>query len=179
MSATPAADRPHPAAVYSHPRLAVHRDDAAHHRVEIGDGVVVVPLLGRRIVLVGQHRRAVDAWNWELPRGCVDGDDPRDAAARELAEETGAHTPPAALVRLGTLHPDTGLLTARVDVFAARLPPRTRLAADGGEIAALRVVDADALADDVAAGRVTDGFTVAALSLAALAGLILLPAPGR
>lgn len=40
--------------------------------------------------LVGQHRFPLDAYSWELPEGGgPKGEDPLDAAQRELAEETG------------------------------------------------------------------------------------------
>jgi len=43
-----------------------------------------------RVTLVGQFRYALEAWSWELPEGgCPLGTDPRMAAQRELAEETG------------------------------------------------------------------------------------------
>lgn len=40
--------------------------------------------------LVGQHRFPHDAYSWELPEGgCPPGEEPLEAAKRELAEETG------------------------------------------------------------------------------------------
>jgi 8-oxo-dGTP pyrophosphatase MutT (NUDIX family) len=43
-----------------------------------------------RVLLVGQHRYALDAWSWELPEGGVPaGETPLDGARRELLEETG------------------------------------------------------------------------------------------
>jgi len=41
------------------------------------------------ILLVGQHRFPLDVYSWELPEGGGGDDDPQDAAARELKEETG------------------------------------------------------------------------------------------
>ena len=40
--------------------------------------------------LVGQYRYALDEYSWEIPEGgCPKGEDPLDAAKRELLEETG------------------------------------------------------------------------------------------
>lgn len=40
--------------------------------------------------LVGQYRFATGSYSWEIPEGgCPAGEDPADAARRELAEETG------------------------------------------------------------------------------------------
>ena len=43
-----------------------------------------------RVLMLWRHRFVPDRWGWELPGGLVDGDEePADAAARELKEETG------------------------------------------------------------------------------------------
>ena len=39
--------------------------------------------------LVGQDRYTLEEWSWEIPMGGCGGDDPLEAAQRELREETG------------------------------------------------------------------------------------------
>jgi len=53
--------------------------------------VVVLPVLpDRRILLIQQYRYAARQFLWELVAGRIDaGETPREAAARELIEETG------------------------------------------------------------------------------------------
>jgi ADP-ribose pyrophosphatase len=86
-------------------------------------GVAVLPVLRDRVLLLRVFRHPLRDYTWEVPRGFVDtGEEPRAAAARELAEETGLHCPPEALQELGTVEPEPGILCARTQVFLARDP---------------------------------------------------------
>lgn len=52
--------------------------------------VGVLALEDDSIYLVGQYRYPLEQYSWEIPEGgCPEGEDPLDAAKRELAEETG------------------------------------------------------------------------------------------
>jgi ADP-ribose pyrophosphatase len=59
------------------------------HFANLAAGVLVVDE-DDRVVLVGQHRYALDAYSWEIPEGGVpDGETALEGARRELLEETG------------------------------------------------------------------------------------------
>ncbi|HIU75565.1 MAG TPA: NUDIX hydrolase [Candidatus Pelethocola excrementipullorum] len=62
------------------------------------DGVIIYSLYGEkrdRVVLVRQYRYAIDGYIYEFPAGLVDeGEDFRQAAVREMHEETGLDLEP-------------------------------------------------------------------------------------
>ncbi|QKW30079.1 NUDIX hydrolase [Streptomyces seoulensis] len=141
-------------------------------------GVVVLPLLGPegKVVLIEHYRHATRAWHREVVRGFGDpGATDEENVARELREEIDAT--PTAVVPLGELDPDTGLLGHRVRLYAARVDGFGDPERGEGIRRAVTVSAAEAEAM-VADGRITDGFTVAALYRARLTGLLGTASPG-
>jgi 8-oxo-dGTP pyrophosphatase MutT (NUDIX family) len=85
--------------VYENPWIRVREDKVVRPDGEEGIyGVVhfrnravgVLALEGDFIYLVGQYRYPLEQYSWEIPEGgCAETEDPQQAAARELEEETG------------------------------------------------------------------------------------------
>jgi ADP-ribose pyrophosphatase YjhB (NUDIX family) len=89
-------------------------------RDDLLTGVAVVPVRAGAILLLNHYRHPVSQFVWELPRGFIDaGEEPADAARRELEEESGMVCGRQDLISLGTFFPDPGILQARVALFAA------------------------------------------------------------
>ncbi|MBL1096392.1 NUDIX hydrolase [Streptomyces sp. 205] len=134
-------------------------------------GAVILPLIGAdpEIVLVDHYRHATRSWHLEAPRGMGE---PAEAgpvsAVRELREELGVQ--PDEVIPLGTLHADSGLLGGHVELFAARIPRVGAL--DTAEGIQRAVVMPFTRAEElIGRGDITDGFTIAVITRARLAGL--------
>src|SRR5467141_1492985 len=87
--------------VYEGPIFGIRRDKviepsgvrATREVITHPGSVVVLPVLADgRILLIQQYRHATRQYLWELVAGRIDsGENVRQAAARELMEETGYH----------------------------------------------------------------------------------------
>ncbi|MFE2524826.1 NUDIX hydrolase [Streptomyces sp. NPDC059382] len=134
-------------------------------------GVVVVPVGPQGMALLPMYRYPVGAVSLEFPRGgCVPGEAPEVAAARELAEESGLV---AASVRsIGLLHADTGLIGTQTHVCLADVHPVQRSSAtpDASESVAEPVwASRDTMTEWLQEGRITCGITIAAFAVATAA----------
>jgi 8-oxo-dGTP pyrophosphatase MutT (NUDIX family) len=116
--------------------------------------------------LVGQQRYTLGEWSWELPMGGAPaGEDPLDAARRELREETGLTA--ADWSELMRLHTSNSITDECGIVYVARQltegEPDFEETEDL-EIRKLPLADAVAM---VRRGEITDAISVAALLQAA------------
>jgi ADP-ribose pyrophosphatase len=125
--------------------------------------VVVLPILDDgRIVMIRNHRFAVEETLWELCAGTLEpGEDPAVTAARELIEETGyeaSHIDP-----LTMFYTSPGICDERMYAFVA-----TGLSEVGQRLEATEQIEVEILTraevmDLVRTGEVRDGKTLATL----------------
>lgn len=124
-----------------------------------GNGVAVLPVTDDGVVLLRNWRHATRSWHLEIPRGFGEPDaQPVQQARQELLEETALD---GRLVPLGTVHPDTGVLSFAVDLYAAVVGDASTARAEDGLSDIVRLTT-DQMEDAVMDGRITDGFTLAA-----------------
>ena len=131
--------------------------------------VVILPLLdplldGGRVVLIRNYRVAVGETLIELPAGTLEaGEDPRVAAERELAEETGYRC--RELRSLHAFYMSPGILRERMHLFLATGLVEGNAAREPGErIENLIVSWAEALRLAVS-GQIQDAKTLTAILL--------------
>ena len=93
-----------------------HLDHRMVRTPAAGAGAVVVHDGG--VLLLWRHRFITDTYGWEIPMGGVEpGENPAQAAAREVEEETGWR--PGPLQPLIYTQPSPGLMTSEHHVFRA------------------------------------------------------------
>jgi len=158
--------------IYHSPWCGLRRDivrlrdgaEREYHVFEIGDAVAVVPVLrDGRVLLIGQYRYPHGKTHWEIPAGRLhDGEPPRDAAVRELREETGHRA--ARFEPLPGFYPSNGITAHYAHAFVAiDCEEVGELQLDDTEQLVVRAftrTEIEALLD---AGRIQDAFAAVSL----------------
>ena len=89
------------------------------HVVRLNGGAVIIPVHGSKLVLERQYRPAIGRWLYELPAGLIEkGEEPIEAARRELKEETGFTA--ASIEHAFSSYSSPGLSDEIVHFFIAR-----------------------------------------------------------
>ncbi|WP_265558732.1 NUDIX hydrolase [Streptomyces hygroscopicus] len=134
------------------------------------EGAAILPVLDGKVVMLDHYRHALRSWTLEIPRGFgTNGLDPQANALKELQEELSATV--TSFTSLGAVHPDTGLQATRVRLYYAQLTAIGSLETEAGIRGTVLLTPAE-LDQHILDGRVTDGFTLAALAQARIRGLV-------
>ena len=167
----------HAHTVYQNQFVTVHDDEVVfpsgntgtYLRIVESDGspgVAALVTRGRDIALVHVYRYPIRAWEWGIPRGFASSADPQTSMLRELREELGAK--PHQLKLIGRVHANSGLLAGVVLIYHAVIGEGQTHPADSAEVDAVAWVSIDEVLAMIGEGRITDGFTLAALTLASI-----------
>lgn len=128
-------------------------------------GVAVVPIHADKVLLVRQYRIAAGREMLELPAGLLHpGEAPEDAAARELAEETGYRA--GQLIPLASYYTSPGYTNERTHIFLGLDLTPTDGTADWDELLHPEELPLEGLQQALLEGSFSDGKTMIGLSLA-------------
>jgi 8-oxo-dGTP pyrophosphatase MutT (NUDIX family) len=165
-----------PSVVYSNPwfsvvvvSVPVDGGELKYHYVEKPDSCLTISRVsgsGEYVMLLCHRPTFPGEWTLEFPQGGIEpGEEPVEAARRELMEETGYRA--IEIGELGVLQEAAGFANSRVHVFAAEVTLVGEATPEPLELDnQLQVLTAFDVQTALAEGRVVDAATLAALALA-------------
>jgi ADP-ribose pyrophosphatase len=157
--------------VYDGPVFGIRRDEVVEPSgvrttrevITHPGSVVVLPVLpDGRILMIRQYRHAAHQYLWELVAGRIDaGENPRQAAARELLEETGYRAKHLRVFLY--VFPTPGFLEERMFIFLAEgLTPGEARPEDDEKIIS-RGYNHKKLVEMIRTGKLRDAKSIAGL----------------
>lgn len=115
-----------------------------------------------KILMVRQWRNALDRYTLEIPAGGLNDKEPtRDAAARELQEETGYVSEDLSL--LITIRTTVAFCNEKIDIYVARHLKPGHQHLDEDEFIDVKAYDVEELCEMIYSGQIEDSKTIAAI----------------
>lgn len=154
--------------VYKNPWFKVIKEGQYHYIEEknANQGAVILPMVDEQILLVEVYRPAHKKAFLEAPRGYGKADENSlTTALRELGEETGYLAGPEDLDYLGSVRPNSAILTSCIDIYLACLSSAQQTQAPDDEVQCLHYFPMEQIPHLLTTGDIQDGFTLSALAL--------------
>ncbi|HUU75324.1 MAG TPA: NUDIX hydrolase [Methanoregulaceae archaeon] len=159
--------------IYRGKRLVIERNqfhlpdgkDVEGIVVHPGDAVAILPIRGDfSCYLLRQYRFAIGEYIYEAPAGTLNqGESPKEAAYRELIEETGFQA--ETLIPRGFIYTTPGFTDEKIHLFEAHnLTPSCEFEKDPDEIIDVISMSLKEMRNMAKDGRITDAKTICLLN---------------
>ena len=137
-------------------------ETATREIVKHPGAVAVLPLIGDRMLVVEQYRKALERSLVEIPAGKLEpGEDPLEAAKRELAEETGYRC--GKIGHIASFYTSPGFADELMHLYVATELKPGDMRPDDDEFLQCRAITLDEAKRYIAEQRIRDAKTIAAV----------------
>ncbi|WP_127575070.1 NUDIX domain-containing protein [Paenibacillus barengoltzii] len=124
--------------------------------------VAVLAVHEGRLLLVDQYRQAMGRCELEIPAGKLEpGEDPAEAAVRELQEETGYRCDK--LIHLHSFYTSPGFADEIIHLYLAEQLSAGEMSLDADEFLEVQEVTLEEALDLISEGRIADAKTILAV----------------
>lgn len=163
--------------IYEGKILKLRRDDArlpdgrpcVREIIEHSGGACVLYVKEDKVLLVRQYRYAYGESLYELPAGKLEiGEDPKNAALRELEEEAGVFAEELRL--LCVMYPTPGYTNEKIYIYQAVSGKETAISPDEDEFLDVEYLPLEKVKEMLKKGEIRDGKTIVALQAYLLNG---------
>lgn len=155
--------------VYKNEWFSVIKDGRWHYLIEKNsdNGAVILMLEDcENFIFVKNYRKAIGKTVIELPRGYgEDNESSGDTAIREAYEETGYKIDKKKIVKLGTINPNSAILSSNIDIYFAHVSNNDKIKDLDSEVIGIVKIRKDDIINYINDGRLQDSFTLSAMSL--------------
>jgi ADP-ribose pyrophosphatase len=155
--------------VYENNWFSVVKEDKWHYLIEnnSNNGAVILILEDdKNFILVKNYRKAINKVVIELPRGYgEDTESSLDTAIRESLEETGYKIKKENISKLGSVNPNSAILSSEIDIYFARVSQSDKVKTPDSEIIDIVKINKTRIKALILNGEIKDSFSLTALSL--------------
>ena len=155
--------------VYKNNWFSVAKEDNWHYLIEknSSNGAVILILEdNKNFILVKNYRKAIDKIVIELPRGYGEENETSlNTALRESLEETGYKINKENITKLGSVNPNSAILSSEIDIYFAKVSQRDKIKDSDSEVIDIVKINKNSIKKLILNGEIKDSFSLTAISL--------------
>ncbi|MGJ0344873.1 NUDIX hydrolase [Aliarcobacter cryaerophilus] len=155
--------------VYKNNWFSVVKDEKWHYLIEknSNNGAVILILEdNENFILVKNYRKAINKVVLELARGYgEDHETSLDTAIREAFEETGYKIKRYNIKKLGSVNPNSAILSSEIDIYFAKVSNNDRIKNPDSEVMGIVKINKNNIKKLILDGEIKDSFSLSALHL--------------